>query len=412
MKRVRILVLLLLGLPAAGRAQVTLDECQRLARENYPAIAQFDLVERSRDMNLSNAARSWLPQFSLTAIGGYMGGLPEISLPGSTAKNGHNQFIGIAQLNQPVWDGGASRANRRIAEASAEVDRHSLEVMLHGIREKVCDLFFGALLLDEQLRAADLLDENYARNLARIETALANGAALASDRDALRAERLTLRQNRVALETSQQNYLQMLSFMTGRDIDSASELTLPPQAVATAGSSRPELELYDAQIRLSGARDRLLTARIMPRVGLMAYGVGMTPGVNFGTSKLDHLVVAGLSVSWSIGGLYTRGNDRNMLKINQAQVASQRETFLFNNRLELTGLESEAEKFRRQMAEDDEIIALRESVRRATELKYENGICTVTDLIRDVNAESTARITRASHALQYRHNVYKYNIIK
>lgn len=45
----------------------SLEECRRLAREHYPAIRQYDLISQSEKYNLSNAAKAWLPQLSLSA---------------------------------------------------------------------------------------------------------------------------------------------------------------------------------------------------------------------------------------------------------------------------------------------------------------------------------------------------------
>ena len=45
----------------------TLDECRQLAREHYPEIRQYDLINATEQYNLSNAARAWIPQIKLSA---------------------------------------------------------------------------------------------------------------------------------------------------------------------------------------------------------------------------------------------------------------------------------------------------------------------------------------------------------
>ena len=52
---------------------------------------------------------------------------------------------------------------------------------------------------------------------------------------------------------------------------------------------------------------------------------------------------------------------------------------------------------RRKMADDDEIIRLRENIRRAGEAKVENGTLTVTDMLREITNENLARQTKALH---------------
>ena len=57
---------------------IRLDECQQKARENYPLIKQFSLIEKSGDFNLNNAGKSWLPQASLNVKATYQSEVTEI----------------------------------------------------------------------------------------------------------------------------------------------------------------------------------------------------------------------------------------------------------------------------------------------------------------------------------------------
>ncbi len=49
------------------------------------------------------------------------------------------------------------------------------------------------------------------------------------------------------------------------------------------------------------------------------------------------------------------------------------------------------ENMQKVMQDDDEIIRLRETIRRRTEAAVENGTKTVNDLLHDMNAENAAR---------------------
>ena len=52
-------------------AQITLEECQRKTQENYPLVHQYGLVEKTKEYNLENAAKGYLPQFALSAKASY-----------------------------------------------------------------------------------------------------------------------------------------------------------------------------------------------------------------------------------------------------------------------------------------------------------------------------------------------------
>ena len=49
-----------------AHAQLTLEECQRRAQDNYPLVRQYGLIEKARGYDLSNAGKGYLPQFSLS----------------------------------------------------------------------------------------------------------------------------------------------------------------------------------------------------------------------------------------------------------------------------------------------------------------------------------------------------------
>src|SRR5689334_11806211 len=135
------------------QAQLTLQACQEKAKTNYPLIKQYDLITKSTEYTISNANKAYLPQVSVTAIGAYIfKGLPSITPPGGTPNESDKaQFIGIGQINQTVWDGGATRTQKKIIKAGAEVEKASLDVSLYSIRERVNHLYFGILVIDAQL---------------------------------------------------------------------------------------------------------------------------------------------------------------------------------------------------------------------------------------------------------------------
>jgi outer membrane protein TolC len=377
-------------------------------------IKQFDLIEKSKEMNLSNAARAYLPQFSMTGIASLVYGLSEMSMLGAEApENKHHKFLGIAQLNQVIWDGGSTKARQKIMAATAEVDRQNIEVILYTINERINQIYLGILLIDEQLKQVDILDDNLSKNLKRAETACKNGTVYPSDLDKIRVEILNSGQSRINLNSQRKAYIEMLSVMINKNLDPDIQLnTLTDNGtVLTETINRPELSLYKQQRLLYDAQNLVYNSRIMPKIGLMGYAIGLAPGIKLGNSNMDHLLMAGVSLSWNIGGLYTRKNDRNIIKINQLMLDAQQEAFLFNTNLELKQSNEQVKRTKQLMDKDDEIISLCENIKRATEIKYENGACTMTDLVNDINAENMARQNKALHKIEYLMSIYIYKTI-
>ena len=65
------------------------------------------------------------------------------------------------------------------------------------------------------------------------------------------------------------------------------------------------------------------------------------------------------------------------------------------------------ESIRKQMKDDDEIIRLRINIRNAAEAKVANGVLTVTEMLREITAESNAKQTKAIHEIQLLMNLWK-----
>ena len=71
MKKLVILFTILSSWIYASAEEYTLDGIQQLARSNYPAIRQFELIDRIADFSLADASSAWAPQISLSGQATY-----------------------------------------------------------------------------------------------------------------------------------------------------------------------------------------------------------------------------------------------------------------------------------------------------------------------------------------------------
>jgi outer membrane protein TolC len=171
---------------------------------------------------------------------------------------------------------------------------------------------------------------------------------------------------------------------------------------------RPELKLFDSQLRLTGASSAFDKVSVMPKFGAMAAGILIEPGVTFGTATMNTLAVAGLSFSWNTSGIYTLSKNNQLNKIRMDKIKNQQETFLFNNALQLKQSFSEIEKQQEIIKNDDAIVRLKSKIKDAYQLKYDNGICSMNDLINSINKESEAKSSQALHQVQLLMSMYIY----
>jgi outer membrane protein TolC len=393
---------------------IVIDSCYAMAKRNYPVIKQFTLIEKSKEFTISNANKAYLPQISITGIGGYIGGLPNLSAPGSEpAGNQHFKFIGIGQINQTIWDGGATRVQKNMAQASADVDNASTETALFALQERVDQIFFGILLIDAQMNQLNVLQENLNRMLNKVKLSKENGMAYQSDVDEVNAEIMLVDQKKIEFGFARAGYVQMLSHLVGKSLPDNIILQPPSitEPVAFSNSNRPELKMYSNQRRLLETQSSINKVYNMPKVGLLGYGVMIQPGASLGSSTLSSLFVGGLSVSWNSANLYKTGNTKQLDKIQIDRINNQEEVFVFNNNLQLKQASSEISKQKAIVSKDIEIIALKEKITKSYQLKYDNGLCSMNDLVTSVYKESEARNNQALHSVQLLLSQYNYKTL-
>ena len=409
-----LLIILFQGVIFA-QAQVTLDDCHEKAKANFPLIKQYDLINQTTEYNLSNANKAYLPQVKLNVIGGYIiQGIPAMTLPGQPAEDpSKTQLIGIAQVNQVLWDGGATRTAKDIAKAAADVEKAGTDVSMYSIRERVNQVYFGILLIEEQLKQLSILEENLNRNLNRVQLSKDNGLAYQSDVDEVKAELLNLQQKRIEFRYARLGYIKVLSLLTGEAYSESIEFANPVvvNEMLPSENKRPELDLYASQLRLNEMQSGMNKVALMPKVGLMGAGIFITPGISFGTSKIENLAIVGLSASWKIDALYKSSNNKNLDKIKAEKIANQQETFLFTNNLQLSQTASEIEKQKAIIEHDNEIVRLKTDITKSYQTRFDNGMCTMNDLINSMNRENEARSNQALHNVQLQMSKYNYQYI-
>ena len=405
------MIVLLWFTGAGAQSQVSLEECQELAKQNYPLIQQYGLIEKSKEYTLSNANKAYLPQLDVTLIGGVISGLPSFSPPGSESFSSSDvAMISVLQLNQVIWDGGITKAKKEIIEASSEIDKANLEVSLYTLEERVNNLFFGILLIDEQFNQMEILKSTMLRNLKRVEIAVQNGTAYKSDVDEIKVEIINIDQNMEELISNRNAYVKVLGAMVGKSLDETSEFARPmiEEDFLIKENNRPELRMFENQENLIEAKSAIDRSMLYPKIGILGFGAFIQPGVDFGASSFDNILVAGLSLGWSLEGLYKNGNNKELTALNLKQVEVQRETFLFNNSLELDQTRIELLKYKNMLEQDKEILNLKTSIKKAYDVKYENGISTMSELLDRTNDQSVAQQKLVVHEIQYLMKAYQY----
>ena len=407
--------MMLLPLLAQGQ---TLEECQQAAERNYPLISQYGLIEKTTDLTVSNFSKGWLPQVTASAQATYQSDVvawpdqmqiiyQQMGLDLKGLKKDQYK-VGI-DVQQMVFDGGAISSQRDIAREQGRVQEAQTEVTMYQVRRRVNEMYFGLLMLDEQIALNNDLQSLLVANEQKLSSMWKRGTASESDYQAVKAERLNVMQQATTLDAQRRAVMRMLSAFCGMEVTHVEKpalIALPSQDVA----QRPELKAIDAQLSLANAQERLLNAALRPKLSLFASGFYGYPGYNMFDDMMSHdwswNGMVGARLSWNLGAFYTHRNDKAKIRLQRDMAETSREVFLFNNRLELIQQNENIEQYRRLMNDDEEIIALRSSVRKAAESKLAHGIIDVNDLVKEINAENAARVQQSMHEIKLLKEVY------
>ena len=404
----------------SASAGITLDECLTRAEENYPAIAGYDIASRQTEVALSDINRGWLPRLNVYAQATLQNDVPSWPDALSNMLAQMNQkFRGLSRfqykagvdVSQTIWDGGASRAARNVQRAQADVKNASVAVELYAVRERVENIFFGILLMEQQIgqtrESLTLLEANHSR----LEAMVAGGTAMKSDAAMVEAQILATGQKLTEAEAALDSYRRMLSIYTGMEIGHT-PLDMPEAELPTDDTPlRPELKLLDSRSSLNSALLRSSETSVMPRIGFFAQAYYGYPGLNYFQSMVNRdmsfNILGGVKLSWNIDSFYTRSNSRRSTGLDNESLRTDRETFLLNTRLLSTQQRRNIEALRSVMETDSRIVQLRTEVRLAAESQLSNGVIDTTALLAKITDENQARLTEQYHRIQLIQQIYQ-----
>ena len=395
-------------MPTGGRAELSSHQADGL---NTPT-----------DLNVGNIQKGWLPQLSVMAQSTYQSDVTAfpyemqalykqmgISMEG-LRKDQYRVGIDVQQL---VFDGGAIRNQKEMARLQGVVESAQNEVSMYSVRQRVNEMYFALLLLDEQILLNKDLQALLNGNEKKLASLYKKGTAAEVDYLNVKAERLNVEQQMTSLQSQRQTVASMLSVFCGIEVK---KLVKPEVVGTSAENNRPELRLIDSQIRLANAQEKALHSALLPRLGVFASGFYGYPGYNMFEDMMHRKWslngMVGARLTWNIGAFYTHKSDKAKLKLMRQSAENSREVFLFNNNLEQIRQDENISRYRKLMAEDEEIISIRSSIRKAAESKLAHGIIDVNDLVREINAENATRVQRSVHEIEMLKEIYNQKYTK
>ncbi|NUY80548.1 TolC family protein [Flavobacterium sp. MAH-1] len=396
--------LLLLNVSLLATAQnLTLDQCQKEAEANYPLSKKRELIAKSESYTLSNISKAYLPQFSFNSQTTYQSDVVEFpgSIPGvDMPTQNKDQYKAYIQMDQVLLDGGNIRNQKETERAKRDLERKTLEVELYTLRERINQLYFGILVGDEKIRQNELTLEDIKIGLKTVNAQIANGTSFRSNADVLKAEELKVRQEQTKLRSNRKAYLQMLGLFVNRELSQDVILEKPTTPLAAFEINRPELSMYASHDKLLELGKKSITTENKPKVNLFVQAGAGNPALNFLEEGWNSYYYGGIKTIWSFGGLYTTKKKKQLIDLDKMTLEADKETFLFNIDQTVKQQNSDIEKYQQLLVSDDEIVKLRNNVKKASAAQLENGVITSSDYLKEVNNENESRQDKAVHEME------------
>jgi len=411
----KILVLFILIVPwisyIRGQKILTLKECYEMAYSAAPVAGEkmtYTEIWQLKDKNFSSG---WLP--TLDANGSFiynssvvdmtdvLGSLPVPGIADLIKPLPHEQYKVTLDINQMLYDGGATRSSRALEKADLDVNEKQTESDLYKLRGQINSYYFNLLLLDRQ---RDLL-QNYLelinKRLTAMNSALVSGVILKSDMDVLLSEKIKLEQQLSENGMMKASLLKNLSSLTGSDIDDSTEFVIPAtEARLTDELTRPELQVFDLRKEQLNASRQLIQSKRMPKAfGFATLGYGNPPGSNFFKDEFAPYYIVGAGVKWNIFDWNKARNEKQVVSLQQDIIDVRKTDMLDNLKRLLDAKSAEIANLESLLKTDTELIELRKRITSAAESQYENGTLTATDYMNELNSEKQAMINYEIHKI-------------
>lgn len=406
-------VLILTGNCALSQnlATISIDSCYARAVKNYPLVKQFELLEKSNEYSLENASKGNLPKINIAGQASYQSEVirfpfefPGIDVPYLSK----DQYKIYGEIIQPLSDLVTVKKNKELIEANMTVEKQKLEVDLYQLKERINQLFFGILLIDSRLKQNKLLQKDILSGMNKTTAAIANGVAMKSSIYLLKAELLKVEQQEIELKATREGFTEMLSMFINQPVDENTVLEVPANKSLTSDINRPELKIFEYQKKVIEIKDKLDKSGTQPKLSLFMQGGYGRPALNPLNDKFEFYYIGGLRLSWNISGYYTRQKKKQLLEINNFSLDVNKENFLFNTNLMMKQQNSEIEKLYQLIKTDDEIISLREDIKKSSEKQLLYGTITSIDYLSHINSEDRARQNLILHRIQLLMAQYNY----
>jgi outer membrane protein TolC len=397
---------------------LTLFECQDMAREHAPRMNDRQIIQEMGETRMEQAGASWYPSLELNGKLSYQSDVVTIALsdpniPVEFPQVPHDQYGLNLDVSQNLFDGGISREMKRYEEAIMAADLQQVEVDLYRLKGQVNQLFFTVLLLQENRQNLELHLESLQARHETAQAAVAQGALLENELHVIEVEMLKVKQSLVEVDSRRDASMAALGVLCGDGFNRDAVLEAPQFGTVEGGTvERPELKMFELKHQSMEAGKELAGKKRMP----VLYAFGQTgygkPGYNMLSGEWDFYYMVGAGLRWKIWDWNKTSREKQLISYQQQMLQNQKASF--NREIESLLVQEEArmDQYQLTMALDARVVDLQQKISSQAAVNLDLGTITATDYVTELNKESMARITLATHRVMLMQSMANYLTIQ
>ena len=401
--KTKLLLLLVLISSISTNAQqtLTLEDCYTLAAKNYPISKQTELIQQKSSYENEILNKGKLPKIDINAQATYQSdviGFPS-TLPGVQPLN-KDQYRATLDVNQLLYNGGTIDATAKLKEAQSKTQQQQININLYQLKSRINHYFFSILLLQEKEALLKSKKDLLTSKIKEVQSGVKFGAILPSSEQVLEAEIIKIDQQLVEIKFENIKLLNNLSELTFTKIDLKTTLIQPLTFSKNAPVIRPEIVFYDLQNEQIEFSKSVISKSILPKINAFGQAGYGNPGLNMLDNSFQPFYVVGIKANWNVFDWGKTKIDKKVLDLSKDIVASEKETFELNIKMQLEEQDFEIKKLEQLLFSDAEIIQIREKVIKSADAQLKNGVITSSEYLVELTHLFEAKNSLKAHEVQ------------
>ncbi|MBK7930132.1 MAG: TolC family protein [Bryobacterales bacterium] len=405
--------------PAQAQAAqpMTVQDAARMAVKQHPAAEAAEARVRGAGARVDQARTGYLPklgyqeswQASNNPVFVFSTLLTQrrfteanFAIDALNRPDAINNFQSQVGAEQMLFDGGQTRRQVKSAQLGVGMAKEQRALTEMELVARAARAYYGALLAEEALKVADASRASAEADLKRAESRREAGMATEADVLSVRVHLAAVAEQIIVRRSERDVALAALNEALGRGLDTPLQLTTGLQPVAPpteaeqerarrALAARPEVKQAGLAIEMSQTQAASARSAYLPQVSARLAGEA-----NRGqfVKQYGGNWFAGVSLRWNISSLYTsKAAIQEAVEAERASAAQKRQ-LESGIALQVRAATARLQAARERTATAAASVAQAAESVRITRDRYENGLATMTDLLRNESAQLEASLRR------------------